>query len=138
MKKDLLKQYRFCKKRIAELNEEIDKLKLENTVQDTVQGSQKDFPYIMRTRTVCGCPDICDNDSEINRLYAERAKCRRIVKEVSIFVNSIEDNIIRRAFIMRYMDGAAPPKWDKIALKIGGGNTAEGIRKAVSRFIAKN
>nr|DAJ34957.1 MAG TPA: hypothetical protein [Caudoviricetes sp.] len=138
MKKDSLKQYRFCKKRIAEIDEEIDKLKRENTVQDTVQGSQKDFPYIMRTRTVSGCPGIYDNNSKINQLYAERAKCRRIVKEVSIFVNSIEDNIIRRAFIMRYMEGSVPPKWDKIALKIGGGNTADSIRMTVSRYIEKS
>lgn len=138
MKKELLKQYRFCKKRIAELDEEIDRLKRQNTVQDTVHGSQKDFPYIMRTRTVCGCPDICDGDSELNRLYKERSECKRIVKEVSAFVNSIEDSIIRRALSMRYMDGSAPPKWDKIAMKIGGGNTAEGIRKAISRFIARN
>lgn len=138
MTKDFLKQYRFCKKRIAELNEEIDRLKRENTVQDTVQGSQKDFPYIMRTRTVSGYPDIYDDSSEINQLYAERAKCRCIVKEVSIFVHSIEDNIIRRAFIMRYMEGSDPPKWDKIAMKIGGGNTADSIRMTVSRYIKKS
>lgn len=138
MKKDLLKQYRFCKKRIAELDEEIDRLKRENTVQDTVHGSQKDFPYIMRTRTVSGCPDVLDDTSELNLLYSERTKCKRVAREVSVFVNSIEDNIVRCAFIMRYMEGSSTPKWDKIAMKIGGGNTADGIRKAVSRFIAKN
>lgn len=138
MKKELLKQYRFCKKRIAELDEEIDRPKRENTVQDTVQGSQKDFPYIMRTRTICGCPDICDSNSEINRLYKERAECKRIVKEVSVFVHSVDDNIIRRALIMRYMEGSSPPKWDKIAMKIGGGNTADSIRMTVSRYIEKS
>lgn len=138
MKKELLKQYRFCKKSITELDEEIDSLKRENTVQDTVQGSQGDFPYIMRTRTISGCPDVYDNNSEINQLYAERIKCKRIVKEVAVFVNSIEDNIVRRALIMRYMEGTATPKWDKIALKIGGGNTTDSIRMAVSRYIEKN
>lgn len=138
MTKDFLKQYRFCKKRIAELDEEIDRLKRENTVQDTVQGSQKDFPYIMRTRTVSGYPNIYDDSSEINRLYNERAECKRIVREVSVFVHGIEDNIIRRAFIMRYMEGSSPPKWDKIAMKIGGGNTADSIRMTVSRYIEKS
>lgn len=137
MNKEMLKQYRFCKKRIGELDEKIERLKRENTVQDTVQGSQKDFPYIMRSRTVCGCPDICDNNSEINLLYKERAECKHVVSEVSVFVHSIEDNIIRCALMMRYMDGSAPPKWDKIALKIGGGNTADSIRMAVSRYISK-
>lgn len=138
MKKELLKQYRFCKKRIAELDEKINRLKRENTIQDTVHGSQKDFPYIMRTRTVSGCPDICDSDSELNRLYKERSECKRIVKEVSAFVNSVEDNIIRCALSMRYMDGSTPPKWDKIAMKIGGCNTADSIRMTVSRYIEKS
>lgn len=138
MKKELLKQYRFCKKRIEELDEKIEKLKQQNSVQDIVQGSQKDFPYIIRTRTVCGCPDICNIDSEINRLYKERSECKRIVSEVSVFIHNIDDSVIRCALIMRYMDGSTPPKWDKIALKIGGGNTGDGIRKAVSRFLAKN
>lgn len=136
--KSVMKQYRFCKKCIAELDEEIDRLKRKNTVQDTVHGSQKDFPYIMRTRTISGCPDVLDDTSELKRLYNERTKCKRVARDVSVFVNSIEDNIVRRAFIMRYMEGTVPPKWDKIALQIGGGNTADGIRKAVSRFIAKN
>lgn len=138
MKKDLLKQYRFCKKRIAELDEEIDRLKRENTVQDTVHGSQKDFPYIMRTRTVSGCPDVLDDTSELNLLYSERTKCKRVAREVSVFVNSIEDNIVRCAFIMRYMEGSSTPKWDKIAMKIGGGNTADSIRMTVSRYIEKS
>lgn len=138
MKKDLLKQYRFCKKRIAELDEEIDRLKRENTVQDTVHGSQKDFPYIMRTRTVSGCPDVLDDTSELNLLYSERTKCKRVAREVSVFVNSIEDNIVRCAFIMRYMEGSSTPKWDKIAMKIGGRNTADSIRMTVSRYIEKS
>lgn len=138
MKKDLLKQYRFCKKRIAELDEEIDRLKRRNTVQDTVHGSQKDFPYIMRTRTVSGCPNVLDDTSELNRLYSERTKCKRVAHEVSVFVNSIEDNIVRCAFIMRYMEGSSTPKWDKIAMKIGGGNTADSIRMTVSRYIEKS
>ena len=138
MKKEFLKQYRFCKKRIEELDKEIERLKQQNSVQDTVQGSQKDFPYIMRTRTLFGCPDIYDSSSEINRLYKERAECKCVVSKVSTFVYDVEDNIIRRALIMRFMDGNAAPKWDKIALIIGGGNTADSIRKAVSRFIAKN
>lgn len=109
MTKDFLKQYRFCKKRIAELNEEIDRLKRENKNLNIIQN-----------------------------LYNEQSECRNIISEVSIFVENIEDVMIRRAFIMRYMEGASPPKWEKIALKIGGSNTADSIRKAVTRFIAKN
>lgn len=137
MKKELLKQYRFCKRRIKELDKEIEELKRENVVRDTVQGSQKDYPYIIRTREICGLADIYDSGSKINQLCKERTDCNRVVSEVSAFVSNIEDNLIRCALKMRYMDGSAPPKWDKIALKIGGGNTADSIRMAVSRYISK-
>lgn len=138
MTKEMLKQYRFCKKRIRELDEEIDKYKRENTVCDTVRGSQKEYPYIMRASKVYGCPDFDNDNSELRRLYAERTKCKRIVRDVAIFVYGIEDSILRRTLIMKYMEGDAPPNWDKVAMKIGGGNTADGIRKAVSRFLSKN
>lgn len=138
MTKEILKQYRFCKKRIYEIDVQIEKIKRENTVRDTVQGSQKDYPYIMRSSKVYGCPDFDNDSSELNALYAERTKCKKIVREVSTYVYSVEDNILRRALIAKYIEGDSPPKWDKVALKIGGGNTAEGIRKAVSRFLAKN
>lgn len=138
MKKETLKQYRYCKKRLHELNEEIEKYKRENTVRDSVQGSQKDYPYIMRTSTVFGCPDISDDNSELYKLYCERNKCKSLVREVSVYIHSIDDAVIRRAMILRYMDGDVSPKWDKIAMKIGGGNKADGIRMAVSRFIEKS
>lgn len=138
MRKEILKQYRFCKKRIGELDEEIERYKRENTVRDTVQGSQHEYPYIMRTSTVYGCSDIDDDNSELNRLYAERTKCKRIVQDVSVFVYSVEDIVLRRALIIKYMEGDSPPKWDKVAMRIGGGNTADGIRKTVSRFLSKN
>lgn len=137
MTKELLKQYRFCKKRIKELDEEIDRYKRENTVRDSVQGSQREYPYIKRTSIVYGCPDIGNDNSELSRLYSERTKCKRIVRDVSVFVYSIEDNVLRRALIAKYIEGDTAPKWDKVALKIGGGNTADGIRMAVSRFIEK-
>lgn len=109
MTKDFLKQYRFCKKRIAELDEEIDRLKRENK-----------------------------NPNIIQNLCNELSKCKNIIEEVSMFAENIEDVMIRRAFIMRYMEGAFPQKWDKIALQIGGGNTSNSIRMAVARYIKQN
>lgn len=138
MTKEILKQYRFCKKRIYEIDVQIEKIKRENTVRDTVQGSQKDYPYIMRSSKVYGCPDFDNDNSELNALYAERTKCKKIVRDVSTYVHSVEDNILRRALTAKYMEGDSPPKWDKVALKIGGGNTADSLRMAVSRFIQKN
>lgn len=138
MTKDILKQYRCCKKRVHQLNRRIKKLQNDNSVRDTVQGSHKDYPYTMGHYTISGYPDLWNNHSELRNLCIERDKCKYIVDAVSRYIDSIEDNIIRRAISLKYVEGDVAPKWDKVALDIGGGNTAEGIRKAVTRFIQKN
>lgn len=106
MDRKILKQYRFCKKRFGEINEEIIKLKCENNISQ--------------------------------ELYNERSECSRIIAEVSLFADNIKDVTILRAFILKYMEGIYSPKWEAIALKIGGGNTADSIRMAVSRYIEKS
>ena len=138
MTKEILKQYRYCKKRILQLNRRIKKLQDTGSVRDTVSGSHKDYPYTMGHSTISGCPDLWGDRSELRELCAERDKCKYLVRDVAVYINSIDDNIIRRAMSLKYMEGDAVPKWDKVALDIGGGNTAEGIRKAVSRFLQKN
>jgi hypothetical protein len=46
----------------------------------------------------------------------------------------IDDAYMRKIFQLRYMRGMT---WAKIALTIGGGNTADGVRIAHSRFLKK-
>ena len=137
MTKAELKQYRFCKKRISEIDEEIDRILKENTVHDTVKGSQKEFPYILRTSSIDGCPEWENDNSELDRLRDERRQCKKIVKDVSEFVYNTQDSLLRRAIAIKYIEGDTAPNWAKVAVKIGGGNTANGIRMKVARFLNK-
>lgn len=138
MTKEILKQYRHCRKRILQLNSRIKKLQDDSIVRDTVPGSHKDYPYTMGHSTISGCPGLWDTRSELRELCTERDKCRCIVRDVAVYINGIEDNIIRRAMSLKYMEGDTVPKWDKVALDIGGGNTADSLRMVVARFMAKN
>lgn len=76
------------------------------------------------------------NDSTLGEV--ERQANRQLTLEVQCFVNSIDDSMIRQAIRMRYMDGGTAPKWDKIANKIGGGNSADSIRKSVVRYLERH
>lgn len=55
--------------------------------------------------------------------------------KLSQYIQSIEDSRMRQIMIYRYADGL---EWGQIAKRIGGGNTADGIRMAHKRFLQKS
>ncbi len=52
--------------------------------------------------------------------------------EIEQFVGSINDLYIRRIISYRFIDGLT---WRRTALKMGGGNTSDGVRMACNRFL---
>ena len=48
------------------------------------------------------------------------------------FIADIEDSYLQQALFLRFIKGE---KWQKIAVLLGGGNTADGVRKACCRYI---
>ena len=57
---------------------------------------------------------------------------RREEAEISAFAEGIDDDFLRAMFRARYIDGFT---WSIIADRAGGGNTPDGMRKAVERGI---
>ena len=73
-------------------------------------------------------------------LYARKATLSELelelletLNEVESFISSIKDSHIRRIVSLRVVDGLS---WNKVALKMGGGNTEDSVRKAFDRFIS--
>ena len=64
-----------------------------------------------------------DESNENDQIEAER---------IHKFIDNISDKLTRRIFALRFIDGKS---WVRISLKIGGGNTADGIRKRVYRYL---
>ena len=65
------------------------------------------------------------------RAVAEKKTlCERKKAEAQKAISSIDDSVSRMALEMRYLDGWS---WAHIAAEIGGGNTADGIRRRVMR-----
>ena len=115
MTKEELKQYRSI---VAELNEVNDRIN-SNTVHGTVTGS------------VSGVEPTHISDIVL------RQRLERQKNKIELFVAGILDSETRRIFRYRYIDGTVMPTWQWIAFQIGGGNTADGVRKRVNRFLKK-
>lgn len=61
-------------------------------------------------------------------------KCIEEMKKINHHIETIEDSRIRYIMRLRY---AHCFSWSSIANQLGGGNTADGARKTVDRFLRK-
>ena len=50
------------------------------------------------------------------------------------YIASVDDSYMRQILTLRFVDGYS---WQKVAIEIGGNNTADSVRKACRRYIAK-
>ena len=124
-----LKAYRSICREISEKNIE----RKNNLVCGAVRGSDSEFPYVQHTITVEGL-----NATEANNKLLERIqKLEQQKKHTEDFVNQIEDSLTRRIFEYRYIKGDYRPSWTRVAMLIGGGNTADGVRMVHARYLKK-
>ena len=128
--KSELKQYRSICAEIDELN-----IRLKGKeVYGTVRASDSDFPYTQHTVGISGVTA----DGENRRLLSRLAWLRRRKEEIDDFIDGIEDSLTRRIFEKMYIEGDTKPTWVKVAMDIGGGNTAGVIQMIHKRYLEKN
>ena len=48
------------------------------------------------------------------------------------YIAQVEDSLTRQILRLRYIDGLS---WTQVALRVGGSNTADSVRKAAERFV---
>ena len=51
------------------------------------------------------------------------------------YIANIDDALTRHIFELRYVDQCS---WEQVARKVGGGNTAEAVRKRHNRYIRRH
>lgn len=51
------------------------------------------------------------------------------------YIARIDDALTRRIFELRYIDGLS---WAQVAKSVGGGNTAEAVRKRHNRYLLRH
>jgi len=132
MNKNQLRQLRHLKSEIRLLKQQIDNLESE-IVTDRVRGSDVEHPYIEKTYIIRG---LAYDRRKIKRL---KEKLQRrvddlidLVVEINEYIETIDDSLIRQIITLRYVNGLT---WDQVAAHIGGGNTADSLRKMHDRFL---
>ena len=142
MDKKILVQYADIQQEVIEIREkvekleaQIDKIESEGAVIDKVMGGEgglqpfkiEGFPYpeYSRKKTLLYARKATLSELELELLET--------LNEVESFISNINDSHIRRIVSLRVVDGLS---WNKVALKMGGGNTEDSVRKAFDRFIS--
>lgn len=155
MTKEILIQYADLQEEVKEIRDKIDKLDSEiikierelesivdeGTVRDNVKGGVgglqnfniEGFPY----------PEYDKKRSQLltKKIFLNQQKSTLAVfeydllnktNEVQDFIVSIDDSRMRRIITARFIDRMS---WNKVADRIGGGNTEDSVRMAFERFM---
>lgn len=131
---DLQREIEEIKEKIRKTEREIARIEEEGTVKDKVMGGLgglqsfkiEGYPtqQLSRKRTL-----LYTRKATLSQLEIEASETLNQVEE---FIAGIEDSRMRRIINLRYIENLS---WNKVADKIGGGNTEDSIRMAFNRFM---
>ena len=133
---DLQEEVKEVRNRIERTEKQIAKIEEEGNVIDTVSGGSggiqhfkiEGFPY----------PEYSRKKS---LLYVRKAtlvnlelELTETLNQVEEFIAGVEDSRIRRIITLRFIENLS---WNKVADRIGGGNTEDSVKKMFYRFMEK-
>lgn len=133
---DLQEEVKEVRNRIESTEKQIAKIEEEGNVIDTVSGGTggiqhfkiEGFPY----------PEYSRKKS---LLYVRKAtlvnlelELTKTLNQVEEFIAGVEDSRIRRIITLRFIENLS---WNKVADRIGGGNTEDSVKKSFYRFMEK-
>lgn len=133
---DLQEEVKEIRDKIEKLEKQIDKIENEGKVIDKVRGGEgglqsfkiEGFPYpeYSRKRTLLFARKATLSELEMELLET--------LNDVEVFISSIKDSHIRRIVNLRVVEGLS---WNKVAIRIGGGNTEGSVKMAFQRFMER-
>ena len=133
---DLQKERKEVREKIEKLETQIETIENDRNVADKVRGGDgglqsfkiEGFPYpeYSRKKTL-----LYVRKATLSELEMELIET---LNEVEKFITTIKDSHMRRIISLRVVDGLS---WNKVADRIGGGNTDDSVRKAFDRFMEK-
>ena len=133
---DVQEEVKEVRNRIESTEKQIAKIEEEGNVIDTVSGGSggiqhfkiEGFPY----------PEYSRKKS---LLYVRKAtlvnlelELTETLNQVEEFIAGVEDSRIRRIITLRFIENLS---WNKVADRIGGGNTEDSVKKMFYRFMEK-
>ena len=117
-------------KRLHALNKEIE-LEKERLYSMRCVQNRVNIPGVALLEKDKFAEDVCTLEAKIKRHLRD---CLDLYSEIMDFVNSISDPFLRLIVSLRYVNGL---EWEQVAMHIGGGNTAESVRKSCDRHLKK-
>lgn len=144
--KQALRDYRHNLNEIDSINYQLERLYKEqerikdNTVFDSVQMSNPDYPYNPQhyhIEGIVGDEDKAANlaiKQQIKRLNRLQKTLRRATIEVVSYINSLDDGEVKSIITYRILCGNS---WRLVAKKMGPGYTEESVRQKYSRHFKK-
>ncbi|MCC8065209.1 MAG: hypothetical protein LIO78_08360 [Clostridiales bacterium] len=93
--------------------------------------------------SLTGLPGGGDNSSALEWVAAEIVDLQAIIdakhlqciherNRLERYIADIDDSLTRMIFRLRFVNGLS---WQQVATSVGGGNTADGMRKRVKRYL---
>lgn len=140
--KQLMQNYRRNLNEIESINYQLDRLYREQekireqVVFDSVQSSNKDYPYQMQHTKVEGLQKESDKSYGymIKRQIARLNKLQKTLTSATIevveYINNLEDGDVKSIITYRVLCGNS---WKVVAKKMGAGYTDESVRQIYSR-----
>ncbi|MGN0246545.1 MAG: hypothetical protein ACI4DK_11385 [Lachnospiraceae bacterium] len=133
---DLQHECKEVREKIEKLEKQIERIEKDGNVVDKVRGGDgglqsfkiEGFPYpeYSRKRTLLYARKATLSELEMELLET--------LNDVEEFIASIEDSHIRRIINLRVIEGLS---WNKVADRIGGGNTEGSVKMSFQRFMEK-
>ncbi len=68
------------------------------------------------------------------RLEENREKCITEAERLEAYINSVDNSLVRMAMRLRFIDNL---EWTAVAVRIGGNNTEDSVKKMVYRYIRR-
>lgn len=139
MDKTVLEQYIDACALIRETEEDIRKLKKrKGIVQDSVKGSNPEFPYQAQSFHIEGTAEQISDQSALEAeekiLEMRKADARKIKMEVEAWMNVIPVRM-QRIIKWKVFGGLT---WQQVADKLGNKTTENSVKKEFERFLKNN
>lgn len=94
---------------------------------------------------ISGLPHV-GGISDKTAIAAQIADCKAVIEakvQLSVveynrlnrYIANVQDSLTRQIMALRFVNGMS---WNQVAMSIGGGNTADGARKKVTRYLKQS
>ncbi len=127
-----LSQYYYIKKEIIDLQERLQELR--NSTGSIASPDWSGMPKASNTSSKVEreALKLVELERELENQYIRLYDKKREIEE---YIASIDDPLMRLIFRYRFIDCLS---WQRVAFKVGGGNTAQSVKMRCYRYIKQN